>query len=74
MGSITFPIVLCFFSREIKRWCAFLSISFFQIKFVQGDSGRYGLYILGQTGFVKSGSHLDCLHANVGETIKIFEY
>lgn len=25
-------------------------------------------------GFVKSGSHLECLHATVGETIEMYEY
>lgn len=57
-----------------KYFLVFGLFFFFQIKFVEGDSGRYRLYILGQTGFVKSGSHLDCLHANVGETINISEY
>lgn len=36
-------------------------------KKVEGDSGGFGLYILAQTGFVKSGSDLECLHASVGE-------
>lgn len=34
---------------------------------MEGDSGGYGLYILAQTGFVKSGSDLECLHASVWE-------
>lgn len=33
--------------------------------------GGYGLYILAQTGFVKSGSDLQRLHASVGENIEI---
>lgn len=32
-----------------------------------GAFGGYGLYILAQTGFMKSGSDLECLHASVGE-------
>lgn len=41
---------------------------------MEGDSGGYGLYILAQTGFVKSGSDLECLHASVGENIEMFDY
>lgn len=42
---------------------------------MEGDSGGYGLYILAQTGFVKSGSDLECLHASVWEkNIEVYEY
>lgn len=41
---------------------------------VEGDSGGFGLYILAQTGFVKNGSDLKCLHASVGENIEVYEY
>lgn len=42
---------------------------------MEGDSGGYGLYILAQTGFVKSGSDLECLHASVwGKNIEMYEY
>lgn len=37
--------------------------------FLDGDSGAYGLYILAQTGFGKSGSDPEYLHASVGENV-----
>lgn len=40
----------------------------------QVDSGGCELSILAQTGFVKSGSDLECLHASVGENIEMYEY
>lgn len=41
---------------------------------MEGDSEDYGLYILAQTGFVKSGSDLEWLHASVWENIETYEY
>lgn len=36
--------------------------------------GFFGLNILAQTGFVKNGSDMKCLHASVGENIEMYEY
>lgn len=41
---------------------------------MQSDCGGCRLYFLAQTGFVMSGSDLNCLHAYVGENIEMYEY
>lgn len=41
---------------------------------MERDSGGDGLYFLAQTGFVKSGSDLERLHATVWENNEMYEY
>lgn len=54
-----------------------MSIYLFKAFFLEsgeGDSGGFMEYILAQTGFVKSGSDLEGLHASVWENIEMYEY
>ena len=60
-----------------SKYLLFLFKAFLEKRYlkVEGDSGGFGtLYILAQTGFVKNGSDLKCLHVSIGKNIEVYEY